>query len=165
MWSLILSTFLSLIFGFLIGQAVVEQLEDDGSSYNPFVYYNVLGRVQNSPWSWLSGTLWDEAREVRRTMFGAGLVTVIGGIAGYVAGPSSAFTAMKTGARMWETTQTSWRSWESNYRRPQTTWENFQAGTRLPGMESLLNSASDMYQRNNQEEEYGRSFAHYKDVW
>lgn len=48
----------SMVLGFLLGQAAVEQLEDDGSTYNPFVFYNILGRVQNSPYSWLSGTLW-----------------------------------------------------------------------------------------------------------
>lgn len=98
-------------------------------------------------------------------MFGAGLVSMIGGITAYLAGPGSAFTAMKAGAKFWEGTQPSWKSWESSYRRPQKMLENYQAGSEAGGMESMLDSASAYHRKRYPDDDYGRSYAHFKEVW
>lgn len=79
----------------------------------------------NSPFSWMTGTMWDEAREARSAMLGGTLASVGGAATRYFKGASAGFTALKAGANMWDSAHTTWRSWEQNHVRPRRYYEEW----------------------------------------
>lgn len=101
-----------------------------------------MGQVQNSPYSWMSGTLWDEAKDLRRNMLGSALSSLAGAGALYMGGPGAAKAAL-TGTRLlWDRTGKSWRSWEQNYERPRRAYEEW-SGNNHPFVQKAMQWAQN----------------------
>ena len=83
--------------GVWVGEAYVLSFEQ-AASYNPLVYYQMMSRLQNSPFMWATPELWYTLRD-GKVEFGVGAVASIGaGVAYLFVGPAGALRILTLAA-------------------------------------------------------------------
>lgn len=107
----------------------------------------------NSPWSWLSGTMWDEARDFRRALIGGTVSLAEAGVTWYLKGPRMALSALSVSSTAWSGMQDSWNNWERDYRRPKRTYEEWKDAN-SPIIEVVKDTWKD-YWRDHDYSKYG----------
>lgn len=128
------------ICGFGLGQW--WGYDEKNGTFNPLTFYSLMGAVQNSPYSWLPGTLWEEARDTRKGMLGTALSGFAGAGALFFGGTSAAKVAMLGTRLLWDRTGQSWRNWERDYERPRQAYEEWK-GKNNPFLQSAMEWAED----------------------
>ena len=77
------------VFGVWVGEAYVISFEA-AVSYNPIVYYQMMSRLQSSPFMWVTPELWYGIRDAKME-FSMGALALVGSTGAYfVVGPSMA---------------------------------------------------------------------------
>lgn len=133
----VITIFVAFILGFWIGQYSGSEI---GSSWNPFYMYGLLTTLENSPLTWVSGAMYEEAREMRRTLLGAGCMAAAGGAAYYWQGADAAMRTVKLGAKAWEGSNQTWKQWSRQYHSGRSMADELAGSTQRP----LLMHAMDL---------------------
>ena len=77
------------VCGMWVGEAYVISFET-AVSYNPLVYYQMMSRLQNSPFMWITPELWYGIRDAKME-FSMGALALVGSTGAYLAiGPGMA---------------------------------------------------------------------------
>ena len=83
--------------GVWLGEAYVLSFEAS-VSYNPFVYYQMMSIMQNSPFMWATPELWYQLKD-SKSEFAAGVITaMVAGSAYSIVGPAAAIKCLGFGA-------------------------------------------------------------------
>ena len=83
--------------GVWVGEAYVLSFEQ-AASYNPLVYYQMMSRLQNSPFMWATPELWYTLRD-GKVEFGVGAAASLGaGVAYLFVGPAGALRILTLAA-------------------------------------------------------------------
>lgn len=93
-----------------------------------FIFFRTVGLIQQNPLSWLSGTLYEEMRETRRSMLVGGITMAAGAGLYYVRGAGAAIQGMQFVSQRLDDAASNWDQWQRDYRRPKTMaeqlWQN-----------------------------------------
>lgn len=130
------------VSGLWIGQYLgVEH----GGSWNPLNVYHQLWVIENSPFAWVSTGLYEESRTLRHAMMGGAATILTGGVGWYVKGPLFALRSVTSAARVWESTGSTWRSWQRGAETQANLFDSFSADGRRPLLSRLGDAADWAY--------------------